>query len=163
MATKIYLGTWFLRAFVSRKSSKRSDVMPDFKKLQSNSFEAVIPQIVLGEAFATIMRGYDEPNSAYTVLKKLYEMLHKIIDSGSCIPTITVDIIEKAKKLKKDDSRLKDTDAIITAHALLNSDSQKLLTAVDTTMLNSRVIKDEEEIMRNADQRNSKLKIVDGL
>jgi len=64
--------------------------------------------------------------------------------------------------LKKKDPRLKDTDAIIAAQALLDRYSQRLLTA-DTDLLHSRIIKDKEKRMRDEYERNLELKVVDGL
>ena len=78
------------------------------------------------------------------------------------MPPINVDIIEKAKTLKDRDSHLQDTDAIIAAQALLDPVSQRLLT-VDTVLLNSQAIKNEEKRMRENNERQSELKVVDGL
>lgn len=162
MATRVYLDTWLLRALIS-KESKKEEVRREVTRLRSNSFDVIVPQIVLGEAFGTIMRDYDNPNEVRSILNKLYDHLRRMMDTpGSCIPPVTVDIMEKAKELKKADSYLGDTDIIIVAQALLDRTSQRLLTA-DTKLTSSTVIKEEERKMRQNDQRDLELRIVDGL
>jgi len=161
MGTRVYLDTWILRALISKNNAERKDALHEITRLESNSFDVVISQVVLGEAFATIMRDYGS-NDIRRILSKLYDSLVKIVDADSCLPPITVNIVEKAKMLKKKDPRLKDTDAIIAAQALLDRYSQRLLTA-DTDLLHSRIIKDKEKRMRDEYERNLELKVVDGL
>ena len=160
--TKVYLDSWILRGLVSKKSSQRGDAKREISKLRSHSFDVSISQIVIGETISTVFRDYDDPNDAHNILTKLYDDIMPILDASSCMPPLTMDVYQKANELKNADSHLKDTDIIITAQALLDPNSERLLTN-DRDLVNSRVIKEEEERMRQAGLRNVLLKIVDGL
>jgi len=162
LATRVYVDTWLLRAFVSNNKHDASDARRELSKLRSSSFEAVIPQIVIGEAVSTILRDFSQPNDIHNKLSKLYDELQPILNFRQCMPPISMLIVNQANELKQKDGNLKDTDAIIASHALLDPQSQRLLTS-DTDLLNSRVVIQVEEELRGSGIRRQKLKVVDGL
>ncbi len=162
MPTKVYLDTYVLRGLVSSKKPERSEALGEISKLANASFETVMPQIVLGEALATIIRDYSDPNDAHATIKHLYDKIMQIHVPDRGFPVITMKILGEAKLLKDRDEHLSDTDAIIVAQSLLDPDSQRLLTA-DRKMLDSDVIVDEEKHLRDSGSRRVQLRIVDGL
>jgi len=162
MGTRVYVDTWLLRGLVSKKKHERMDAKREISRLESNSFDVVIPQIVIGETVSVLMRDFPDPSEAKNRLVKLYDSIKKILDPSSCLPPISMLILEKARELKSGDGNLKDTDAIIVSHTLLDPNSQRLLTA-DTDLLNSEFIKQMENEMRASRIRRKRLKIVDGL
>lgn len=162
MPTRVYLDTYVLRGLVSSNKPERSEALSEISKLANASFETIIPQIVLGEALATIIRDYPDPNDAHATIKRLYDRIVQIHVPDRGFPPISVKILGEAELLKDGDGHLGDTDAIIAAQALLDPDSQRLLTA-DRKMLESEAIRGEEERLRNSGDRRAKLKIVDGL
>ena len=163
MATRVYLDTWLLRALVSDQGHERGDAKHELSKLVSNSFEVVVPQIALGEAFATIMRDYsDNLAEAHNKLIKLHDDLKLVIDSRTCLPSPTILSLQYAQEMKNEDSNLRETDLLIVSQALVDPESQRLLTA-DRDLLDSMVITNKEQELRDSGNRNQVLKIVDGL
>lgn len=162
--TRVYLDTYFLNALISKKQSEKTEARDEFKRLQSNpgSFDVVIPQIVLGEAFSTILRDYGNDGDILDMLNELCKYLKETVDVETCLQSLTVKTLEKARMLMDNDEFLKDTDAIIMAQVLLDPKSQRLLTH-DSVLMKSRTIKDEEKRMRASGQRELELRVVDGI
>lgn len=160
MGTRVHLDTSVLRGYVSDKNDERSEAQRQISRLTNRSYETVIPQIALGEALATIIRDYKgDPTAAYKKIKCLYEKLTDICrDLDHDIPPITMEILEEANRLTDIDG----TDKIIAAHALLDPDSQRLI-SYDRRMINSKEFRKEEERLWEADKRKQRLTIVDGL
>lgn len=156
------MDTWLLRALVSVDAGERGDALSIISKLEAHPHDIKVPQVALGEAISTIMRDYSDASGAYNALKKLYDHLKRMGISRSSLPPIKIDIVDEAKILKRLDSRLGDTDAIIAAQALLDPVSQKLLT-VDTVMLNSKAIADEEIRLRKEGKRCMRMIVTDRL
>ena len=159
--TTIYLDTWFLRVMASNTQSDKREARAYLTKFKSNSFNVIVPQLAIGEAFSTILRDCGDPNEAYNSLKKLLDMLN-VITKPDCLKPMKITIAKKAVELKTVDSQLGDTDTILVAHALIDPDSQMFFT-FDSKLLKSIAIITEEEKMRNDNQRKQKLKIVDTL
>lgn len=162
MTTKVYLDTWLLRAYVSEEPEDRADAKRELSRIRTDIYKIIVPQIVIGEAVSVIMRDFDDPSIARLKLTNLYDELKNIMDMKTCLPSLNNDIFLCAQRLKGFESELTDTDSLILAHAILDPDSDRLLT-YDKVLLNSKPIKDEEERMRNASGRTRRLKIVDGL
>jgi len=163
LATRIYLDTWLLRALISDKAQERSEANHEISKLRSQSFESVIPQIVLGETVSTIMRDFSDPNDIHNKLAKLYDSIRPILNPRTCLPPPTKEAYKIAEELKNADGNLRDTDLLIVAQALIDPESERLLTP-DKDLLDSEVIREKEKEMREIDNSRIKLlKIVDGL
>ncbi len=160
MGVRVHLDTSVLRGYVSDKNGERSEAQRQISRLTNRSYETVISQIVLGEALATIIRDYKgDPTAAYTKIKCLYEKLMDMCrDLDHDIPPITMKILEEANRLTDIDG----TDKIIAAHALLDPDSQRLV-SYDRRMIDSKEFRKEEERLREAGKRKYRLEIVDGL
>jgi hypothetical protein len=67
-----------------------------------------------------------------------------------------------AQKIKFRDSYIKDTDALVVAHAMVEPDSNRLITS-DANLIDSTAITCIEQEMRNDGARTAELRIVDSL
>jgi predicted nucleic acid-binding protein len=160
---KVYLDTWVLRAFVSEKASERADAKHELEKLRSNTYAVIVPQVVLGEVMSVILRDFNDATDGQRRLCSLHNELKNIItDMGTCLPPLTTEVFNCAQTLKSIEANLRDTDSLILAHALLDPNSQRLLTR-DRTLLDSTRLQCEESRMRTEQLRSQRLKIVDGL
>ena len=163
MPTKVFVDNHLLRGMLSETSLERADALHQFKKLNQNTYEAVIPQVAIGELVSISMRDFgDDPSEIHNKLGKLYENIHKILDVSICMPPPNKKSIEIAMELKNRDSNLDMTDLLILSQALIDRESQRFLTT-DKKLLDSDVIKQKEEELRDSNDRVKRLKIVDGL
>ena len=161
MTTKVYLDTWVVRGLVAKKRAEQNEVERMVRRLRYNVFEVVIPQIALGEAFAVIVRDYDETREADRALCKIRKELSFLpLSAKKGMPPLTLEIVQKAQELQEADTYLQDTDAIIAAQALLDPTSQRLLTH-DKSLLRSSAIVNMEEKMRENGERSEELRVVD--
>ena len=162
MPTKVFVDNHLLRGMLSTKSLERQDALHQFNQLNHNTYEVVISQIALGELVSVTMRDFNEPAELANKLGKLYEHISDVLDVSICLPPPNKKSIEIAIELKTGDNNLDMTDLLIVAQALADKDSQRFLTR-DKKLLDSEIIKKKEEELRNNNERNQKLKIVDGL
>lgn len=98
----------------------------------------------------------------HIILTKLYDRLRSIMDMKASFPHLTQQVFECAQKLQLKDSYLEDTDSLILAHALIDPDSDRLITS-DQILIDSTAITEFEQDMRDGGQRNTELRIVDSL
>ena len=104
--------------------------------------------MVCGGAFITT----HELGSPATI-KHLYDKIMQIHAPDRGFPAITMEILGEAKLPKDRDGHLSDTNAIMVAQALLDPDSQRLLTA-DRKMLDSDAIVDGKHLRDSGNRRS---------
>jgi predicted nucleic acid-binding protein len=158
---RIYLDTWLLRGLVSNKPSESSYCRSLVSKLK-NGYDVVVPQIVLGEVFAVIVRDNQDPNKVYLKLKELCNELYNITKPNECLPPPTEDIINCMQRLRAREANVRDTDLMVVAHALIDPESERLLTE-DKNILNSSEIQTMESQLRAEEKRVKQLRIIDRL
>ena len=127
MVVVVYLDTWLLRAYVSKNSSERRDAARLLARLQSGVYVVKVPQVIIGEAVATVMRDYD-PDEWEEVVGRMMQAIADVADPATCLPPLDTAVVELADQLKARIVGLADTDALLAAQALSDPQAQKVLT-----------------------------------
>lgn len=160
---KVFIDSSLIRDLVSPTKPVRTAANDQISKLSRNNHVVFIPQIVLGETLSTLMRDYrNDPREGHNMLKKLYNKLLEIMDMNSSFPSLSQDITNCANKIQFRDSYVRGTDALVVAHALVEPDSNRLITS-DANLIESSVITCIEKEMRDCGLRTTELRIVDSL
>lgn len=163
MATRSYLDTFYLRGIVSKDRGERALSNRLLSRISQKSFEVIIPQVVMGEFFAIILRD-SKREEINEQLMKMINKLHDInLDINSCIPPPNEEVFNCIQELRNQKVSLDPTDLVIVAHALADPDSKFLFTT-DKKMIESDIITVIEKKMRQFDnKRNIELEIKDSL
>lgn len=128
MVERIYLDTNILVDAVLARDSIKSDARRLLHRIGQTSNEVYIPQIIIGESFATVIRKSNDGN-IFTNIKNLSESIQKLIpDVGHCTPVIEKDVLEMVIELKKSDNRIDYCDSILVSHAILDKEARYILT-----------------------------------
>jgi predicted nucleic acid-binding protein len=159
---RVYLDTWVLRGIVSDERGDKEDTKELIRRIRDNSHQVIVPQIVIAETFSTIMRDYTNAVDVHCKMKGVYDQLSGIMDFRNSLPSLNPDIFMCAQNLQGVETRLKDTDSLILAHAILDPISDRLITH-DAILLHSNALQNEIGDRRTNGLRSNRLKIVDGL
>jgi predicted nucleic acid-binding protein len=160
---KVFLDSSIIRDLVSPVRRVRTAANDQIGRLNRDSHDVFVPQIVLGEALSTLMRDYqNNPSEGHNTLIKLYDKLSEIMDMNTNFPSLNQNLTNCAQKIKFRDSYIKDTDALVVAHAMVEPDSNRLITS-DANLIDSTAITCIEQEMRNDGARTAELRIVDSL
>jgi hypothetical protein len=143
-------------------SNKDADIASAKETLNrfTSGYEIVVPQAAIGEAATTIMKEYREDSKV--LKRKLGDFADKLLnflDAETCLPSVSPEILQHAQYLMQD-CGVDPTDALITAHALSDPDSQMLITA-DRNLLGNYKVRTYEQSLRADGKRNVELWITD--
>ena len=151
MGTVVYLDTSVLRDIVSREREDRNDSKRLFASLKSAVYEVKVPQTVVGEAVTTVMRDF-ETSEWEQLVGRIMRELGNVADPATCFPPLDPTVAAKASEAMRKVRNLTKTDALIAAQAMMDPESQMLVTA-DNLLLDSTWLKEEEVRMRNGGER----------
>ena len=155
----MYLDTWILRAHVSKDSKERRDAARLLARLQSGVYVIKVPQVIIGEAVATIMRDYD-PDEWEEVVGRMMEAIASVADPATCLPPLDTAVVDRADQLKSRIMGLTDTDALLAAQALNDPQAQKVITR-DSLLGSSPILKAIDLEMQENGEREFALKFDD--
>ena len=159
MVVVVYLDTWILRAYVSKNSNERRDAAQRLARLQSGVYVVKVPQVIIGEAVATVMRDYD-PDEWEEVVGRMMQAIASVADPATCLPPLDTAVVDRADQLKARIVGLADTDALLAAQALNDPQAQKVLTR-DKLLVSSNILKAVSREMRENGEREFVLKCDD--
>ncbi len=159
MVVVVYLDTWLQRAHVSKNSSERRDAARLLARLQSGVYVVKVPQVIIGEAVATVMRDYD-PDEWEEVVGRMMDAIASVADPATCLPPLNTAVVERADQLKARIVRLTDTDALLAAQALSDPLAQKVITR-DHLLGSSDILKAVVREMLENGEREFSLKFDD--
>lgn len=128
----------------------------------THGYEVVVPQVALGEVFAIVMKNNEARSDVEKRLVDLCDDLYKVANPKTCFPPPTTEIFQCTRDLTMQDSAIKNMDALITAHALTDPKSTRLITG-DKSLLDSTVVRKIESELRESGKREVELRITDGL
>ena len=100
-------------------------------------YKIKIPQIVLGEAVAIIMK--KTRNDRQTCLADLESKLDEIESISENLPPPTNNVIKIARELCEISDIINDTDSLVLAHAIADNDATRFFTK-DRAMKNDKVV-----------------------
>ena len=152
----MYLDTSVLRDVVSRKHKARKNSKRLFARLKSPVYEVKVPQAAVGEAVTTVMRDF-ETSEWEQLVGRIMRELGNVADPATCFPPPDPTVAAKASEAMREVGNLTKTDALIVAQAMLDPDSQKLITT-DKLILKARWFAKEEKRMRNSGERSEHLR-----
>ena len=152
----MYLDTSVLRNVVSRKHKERNDSKRLFASLKSAVCEVKVPQTAVGEAVTTVMRDF-ETSEWEQLVGRIMRELGNVADPATCFPPLDPTVAAKASEAMREVGNLTKTDALIVAQAMLDPDSQELITT-DKLILKARWFAKEEKRMRNSGERSEHLR-----
>jgi predicted nucleic acid-binding protein len=161
MTIRVYFDTWYLAGLVASKSTERSDMKHMLSQMK-HGFEVVIPHVALGEVFAIILKKNKKRADAEKRLIELCDDLNSVMNVESCMPPPSIEVFEYVEKIRNVDSEIKDMDLLITAHAMADPYSTRLLTG-DKILLNSNALRTMESELRENNTRKVELRITDGI
>lgn len=129
------------------------------ERLRDKNLEPVVSQIVVGELVAVMLK-----NLSHIPKEKEVNFLSKIYTyfEPAAIKPVTIDSVKYATRLIDLDLRIGPVDALIVAQALLDRDSQYLLT-FDTQLVVSKSIRQLDEEVRNKGIREHQLYVTSEL
>ena len=159
MVVVVYLDTWILRAYVSKNSRERRDAAHLLARLQSGVYVVKVPQVIIGEAVATVMRDYD-PDEWEEVVGRMMRAIADVADPATCLPPLDTAVVERADQLKARIVGLADTDALLAAQALNDPQAQKVVTR-DHLLSTSNILKAVVREMIENGEREFSLKFGD--
>ena len=155
VGTVVYLDTSVLRDIVSREREDRNDSKCLFASLKSPVYEVKVPQTVVGEAVTTVMRDFDPAEWEHLVGRIMREVSN-VADPATCFPPPDPAVAAKASEAMRKVRNLTKTDALIVAQAMMDPNSQKLITT-DKMILKAQWFAKEEKRMRNSGERSEHL------
>ena len=169
--SRVYLDTWVLVGLVSRDSKRRSrSEWKILKKLTGGAIDVVVPQVVLGEAVAAVVKkGHieDKAKAVGTILNILLNTPDRVPEMPSGDPEgpgaygkpgvpetagLTVKLCGKGFDLGF-------ADALILAHVLADPYSTHLI--ADDARLQSNAVRELEKEMRENGERVRELSVAD--
>lgn len=154
--SRVYLDTWVLVGLVLESRRGRGYFKRIIRRLDVGTVDVVVPQIVLGEAVAVVMR--ERPDDGPDLIRAMLGEIRDLVDPRDHIPSTTAEIAKLAVSLH-DDIGVEFTDALILGHALCDPHSTHLITN-DQELLSNKV-KDIEVNMRNNGERSRRLSVSD--
>lgn len=155
----VYLDTSVLVGLIPGKMRDRSHYKSVLSRLDAHTIDVIVPQVVLGEAVAVVMR--DIPDSE--LQQSLWTVLNDVqcvVDQKHGIPPVTMDIVTLATDLSMKLGLSSFTDALVLAHALNATLSTRLIT--DDAELHSSKVGELERQMRSDGKRERTLSVTDG-
>ena len=155
MPVRLYLDTNVLRNILSRLYKTRNASRRLFARLESDDYEVKVPQTVMGEAVTTVMRDY-EPADWEALVGRIMGEVAKVADPATCFPPPDPTVAAKAQEVMREIKGMTKTDAFIVAQALLDPESQRLVTT-DRLILKARWLVKEEARMRRSGERSRRL------
>ena len=156
MPVRLYLDTSMLRDIVSGHRGARNKSERLFKKLRHGDYEVKVPQTVVGEAVTTVMRDF-ETSEWEQLVGRIMRELGNVADPATCFPPLDPTVAAKAQEAMRGVKGMTKTDALIVAQALMDPESQKLVTT-DKRIQGSYWLVDEEARMRKSGERSRHLK-----
>ena len=132
-----------------------------FARLESDVYAVKVPQTVIGEAVATIMRDFD-PGDWEMVIGKVVRTIGSVADPATCFPPPEPAVAEVAGQMMARVKGLTKTDALVAAQALMDPVSQKLVTK-DNLLISSVWLIEEEQRMRRDGERLKHLRFEDNV
>ena len=152
----MYLDTSVLRDIVSREREDRNNSKRLFASLKSPVYEVKVPQAAVGEAVTTVMRDF-ETSEWEQLVGRIMREVGKVADPATCFPPPDPAVAAKAQEAMREVKGMTKTDALIVAQALMDPESQKLVTT-DKRIQGSYWLVDEEARMRKSGERSRHLK-----
>ena len=152
----MYLDTSVLRDIVSREREDRNDSKRLFASLKSAVYEVKVPQAAVGEAVTTVMRDF-ETSEWEQLVGRIMRELGNVADPATCFPPLDPTVAAKASEAMREVKGMTKTDALIVAQALMDPESQKLVTT-DKRIQKAKWLVDEEARMRKDGERSQHLK-----
>ena len=120
-----------------------------------------MPQAVVGEAVTTVMGDFESGEWAELVGRIMREVANAA-GPATCFPPPDPTVAAKASEAAREVKGMTKTDALIVAQALMDPESQKLLTT-GNLILDSRWLEVEEARMRNGGERSERLRFSEDL
>ena len=127
VAVVAYPNTWVLGGIVSKRHCERREAARLLARLESGAHVVKVPQVIIGEAVATVMRDYG-PDEWEGAVGRIMQAVADVADPATCLPPLDTAVAERARRLMSNIKRLTDTDALFAAQALQDPESQKVLT-----------------------------------
>ena len=155
--SRTYLDSYYLVEVIIKVDLK-SDVERLLYKISRDGFKIIVPQTVLGETTATILKKCDKREwfdrfGAFANIISKYN-----IDVNHCLPPPQGRVFAMMDKLQLEDTHLDNTDIMILAQVLYDPNSKFFITP-DKKLLNNPVIEDYERRLRDSGLRREELKI----
>ena len=170
--SRVYLDTWVLVGLASGDRGERNhSKWQILKKLTGGAIDVVVPQVVLGEAVAAVMRKNRSKSKADKVAI-VNKMLHDLLDNLERMPEMpsgdpegsgaygkpgVPKTAELTVELCGKEFDLEFADALILAHALADPHSTHLIT--DDGKIRSYKVKEFEKKMRDYEERERELSV----
>ena len=123
----VHLDMWMLRMAASKRHGGRKIAAQVFARLESGVHTAKVPQTVIGEAVATIMRDFVEGEWVGAV-GRIMRAVAGVANPSTSLPPPGPEELEMAGRILDKIPRLGASDALIMAQTLLDDESQKLIT-----------------------------------
>lgn len=155
--SRTYIDSYYLLELIL-DGKEKSDVEHLLSQTSNPSFNVLIPQVVLGEVTAKIMK--DEQRRIEHKLNKMADVIQKYrIDTNMCLTPPSKAAFEIMVKLQEIDKCLDSTDTMILAQVLADPHSKFFLTH-DSKLLKNNKIKEYEKTLRS-ECRKERLKITE--
>ena len=122
--------------------------------MRGSDYEVIIPQVTIGEAFAKVLTKAEDIDQNTHQLANL--ILNIISQPQQCIPVPTEAIYQTALEVINHDNQLDLCDALISAHALNDTEARFLVTT-DTKIHVSSYIQNKIEMS------HSQLRIIESI
>lgn len=155
--SRVYLDSWIPVGLVLGRRGERSDAKRILRKLDTNTIDVFVPQVVLGEAATVVMREIPVQNNL-DLIEEMLGYIRDLVDPKIDMPPTTFEVAGLAMDLSKA-LDLDFTDALILGHALCDPHSTHLITN-DQELLSNKV-EDIEMKMRNDGERSRRLSVSD--
>ena len=159
VAVVAYPDTWVLGGIVSKRHNERREVARLLARLGSGVHVVKVPQVIIGETVATVMRDFD-PDEWEETVGRIMRAAADVADPATCLPPLDTAVAERARRLMNNIKRWTDTDALFAAQALQGPESQKVLTN-DSTLTGSDELREMSREMKENGERSWDLKFSD--
>ncbi len=133
--SRVYLDMWVLTGLVLGGRRDRRYFKQMLRKLDAGTIDVVVPQAVLGEAVAVVMR--NSPDNSLDLIGEMLGEIRNLVDPRDHMPPITAKIAELATNLNNE-TGMEFTDALILSHALCDPHSTHLITNDQELLSNNR-------------------------
>ena len=110
----------------------------------------------MGQAVTTVTR-YHEPGKREQLAGRIMRAVGRAADPATCFPPPDPAVAAKASEAMKEVKGMTKTDALIVAQAMMDPESQKLVTT-DDLILDSQWLEEEEREMRGRGERSKCLR-----
>ncbi len=155
--SEAYIDTHYFLSIVYDEGDSQ-DARLLLSQLDNNAYRVLVPQIILGEIVAKILKKSDA-NSLRNDLGKLGEIFFKYkISVYECLPGTSKNTPRIMLDMQNLDERLTPNDTIILSEVLADPDSKFFFTR-DSNILENLKIKNYERSMFESGSRNTHLKI----